>query len=648
MTLEDLDTWEGLFRAAEIYADWTDAQTPDIPGDAKSMFVHDYYFNYFQVGAESLGEDFFRGDELAFGPAFQAAWEPLARAALRGGVWLQGGYATESIRTGDSIVSVASSASILYYSDVVTYPDNTSEEITIISRPCPVFENGEKLVMQRGAGFCTVRSTPEREQAAVTFLKWLTEPDHNVEFVTRTGYMPVTRAAFENELPKAIEGLESAKYASLYQAYLDTQANYEFYVPPQLESYLSLETTLEDQVRSQLALAVRIIWRPERPGWSRSALSGSRPSGRSWSDNQKRGGNTVLNKFRELRALNAFAKKQSVGMQRKLMLYWVSMILVVFAAVILLLSIAGAFSQNDEQLHEVMELQLKNTQDSLASRLDRLTAQSLNLSKELSREIEGELVREGISLQEVNDDSERLLKLQQIMYPLVNTTLQTANCNGAYVILNATANTTLEVADHSRSGLYLRYTNLSASNPVAPTVVYFRGIPDIARQKDLELHNRWNLEFDTDQIPGCRELMDTPLDRPAQRYFWSRRIDLKDTWESAMLLCVPIVGSDGTVYGVCGVELSALYFQFSYPALEESSAPPLPFWLPFRTAVFCCRMDWWAASTVPIWTVRRRSPSIRDDTITNMTRAPRGISACIRPSPSPRERRRTPSGPLRS
>ena len=254
VTLEDLDTWEGLFNAAEIYAAWTDGQTPDIPDDAKSMFVHDYYFNYFQVGAESLGENFFQGDKLAFGPAFQTAWEPLARAALQGGVWLKGGYATASLRTGDSIVSVASSASILYYSDVVTYPDNTSEDITIISRPCPVFENGEKLVMQRGAGFCTVRSTPEREQAAVTFLKWLTEPGHNVEFVTRTGYMPVTRTAFENELPKAIEGLESAKYASLYQAYLDTQANYEFYVPPQLETYLSLETTLEDHIRAQLAL----------------------------------------------------------------------------------------------------------------------------------------------------------------------------------------------------------------------------------------------------------------------------------------------------------------------------------------------------------------------------------------------------------
>ena len=117
----------------------------------------------------------------------------------------------------------------------------------------------------------------------------------------------------------------------------------------------------------------------------------------------------MRNRLKELRALNAFAKKQSVGMQRKLMLYWVSMILVVFAAVILLLSIAGAFSRDDEQLHEVMELHLSNTGDTLASQLDHLTAQSLNLSKELSREIEGALVQEGISLQEVNDDPERLL-----------------------------------------------------------------------------------------------------------------------------------------------------------------------------------------------------------------------------------------------
>ena len=54
--MEDLKTWEGLFAMAEQYAAWTDNQTPDIPDDGKNFFVHDYHFNYFQVGVESLGE----------------------------------------------------------------------------------------------------------------------------------------------------------------------------------------------------------------------------------------------------------------------------------------------------------------------------------------------------------------------------------------------------------------------------------------------------------------------------------------------------------------------------------------------------------------------------------------------------------------
>ena len=93
---------------------------------------------------ESLGESFFTkdGTGLAFGPAFEQVWEPYASAAVQGGIWLRGGYATEPLRTGDAIVSVASSASVLYYSDTVTYADNTTEKVNIISMPCPVFENG--------------------------------------------------------------------------------------------------------------------------------------------------------------------------------------------------------------------------------------------------------------------------------------------------------------------------------------------------------------------------------------------------------------------------------------------------------------------------------------------------------------------------
>ena len=241
--IEDLSTWEGLYALAEQYAKWS---------DGKCFFVHDYHFNYFQVGVESKGEDFFDENGLAFGPEFDYVWEPYARAALTGGLWLGGGYATEPLRTGDAIVSVASSASVLYYSNIVTYPDNSSEQVEIVSMPCPTFEGGEKMVMQRGAGLCTVKSTPEREKACMTFLKWLTEPERNVEFVTELGYMPVTKEGFDNYLPTAIKALSDPMYVSLYEAFLSMRQDYSFYTPPQREDYLDLETHFEKGVRLRL------------------------------------------------------------------------------------------------------------------------------------------------------------------------------------------------------------------------------------------------------------------------------------------------------------------------------------------------------------------------------------------------------------
>ena len=253
--LSDLCTWEGLYDTAYKYAQWTDSLTPDVANDSKAFFVHDFHFNYFQVGVESLGEDFFDGESLAFGPAFEQIWLPYARAAISGAVWLKGGYATEPLRTGESIVSVASSASVLYFSNEVIYADNTSENIELIVMPCPIFENGEKIVMQRGAGMCVVKSTEEREQAAITFLKWLTEPECNTQFVISTGYMPVKQDAFSDYLPQKIDEITEAKYVELYNAYLQTQETYEFYTAPQMESYLETETAFEENIRLQLQSA---------------------------------------------------------------------------------------------------------------------------------------------------------------------------------------------------------------------------------------------------------------------------------------------------------------------------------------------------------------------------------------------------------
>ena len=96
---------------------------------------------------------------------------------------------------------------------------------------------------------CTVKSTPEREKAAITFLKWLTEPECNTRFAVSAGYMPVTQEAFEQYLPQEIENLTEQKYQELYRAFQETQREYSFYSAPKLESYLETENSFEDQIR---------------------------------------------------------------------------------------------------------------------------------------------------------------------------------------------------------------------------------------------------------------------------------------------------------------------------------------------------------------------------------------------------------------
>lgn len=251
--LDDLATWEGLYNAASLYSEWTDALTPDTSNDGKAFFANDYPFHYFQIGVQSLGEEFFHDEKFSFCPSYKTAWDVLAPAAIKGGVWLGEGYATEALRTGDAIATLASSASVLYYENIVTYEDNTSEEIEIISLPYPNFENGKKMVMQRGSGFCTVKSTPEREKAACTFIKWLTAPEQNTKFVTSLGYVPVCYEAYDKYLIKETEQLTDPKYKDLYKTIQDINPDYEFVYPPRFDSYLDSETAFTVTVRRLLS-----------------------------------------------------------------------------------------------------------------------------------------------------------------------------------------------------------------------------------------------------------------------------------------------------------------------------------------------------------------------------------------------------------
>ena len=204
-------------------------------------------------------------------------------------------------------------------------------------------------------------------------------------------------------------------------------------------------------------------------------------------------------------------RKQSICMQQRLIVYWCVVILTLFSAAVLLMSILGVIPGMDLKVGEMLSAQQKNTVSAMTEQTDIMMARSISLSEEITKELSQYLTANGKAL-----------------------------------------------------------SDLKAVNTSKQHVVFFRGNAYIARAEQVQLHNRWNLEFDTSALSGYEQIMKFKGNRLAESCLWTDRLKLKDTWEDVQLLYVPVLDSTGKVRGLCGMEMSNLYFRLSYPMVEGS------------------------------------------------------------------------------
>lgn len=248
--IEDLQTIEGIIKTAALYYEWTDKQTPHIPNDGKMFFMPDSLFNYSLVGYEQLGSDFIKDGTInTTSPYFIKIWDSYYRPAVLGQVAIFDGYATDLAKTGDIVCSTGSTAGVSFFSPQVTYADNTSEPVVLAILPYPVFEGGNKVAIQRGAGMSVIKSTPEKEYLASVFIKWFTSPENNLRFVSCTGYFPVTEEAFGEIMSRELENISDANIKKLFNTVRIMQKEYNFYIPPLFDGMDELEERYETEFK---------------------------------------------------------------------------------------------------------------------------------------------------------------------------------------------------------------------------------------------------------------------------------------------------------------------------------------------------------------------------------------------------------------
>ena len=172
------------------------------------------------------------------------------------------------------------------------------------------------------------------------------------------------------------------------------------------------------------------------------------------------------------------------------------------SALLLALVFIGALPPEDRKVNEMLKVQQQNTVALIQRQAETLTARSIALSEELTQELEQVLSTRGKTFEEINNDPELIFELETAAYSSVKAALNTNYCSGAFFIMDATVNTEIEKAETSRMGVYLRLSDLKAVSSYNQHIKYFRGMAEVARKDNVELHNRWNLEFDISNLPS--------------------------------------------------------------------------------------------------------------------------------------------------
>lgn len=203
-TTEELSTVEGITKAAQRYYEWTDSLTPDIPDDGKAFYGRDAMANYMIIGMKQMGQELFevRDGKMVLHTdrdLLHRLWENYYVPYVKGYFGAYGKFRSDDVKTGDILAYTGSTSSVLYFPDRVE-TDDDSYPIEFVMLPAPVMEGGEDYRVQQGAGMAVTRSDETHEYAASLFLKWFTEKDQNLRFISDSGYMPVKKEANSMEV----------------------------------------------------------------------------------------------------------------------------------------------------------------------------------------------------------------------------------------------------------------------------------------------------------------------------------------------------------------------------------------------------------------------------------------------------------------
>lgn len=264
-------------------------------------------------------------------------------------------------------------------------------------------------------------------------------------------------------------------------------------------------------------------------------------------------------------------------LRRKLFAYMLILVALLLLLFFIGTFLIGGYSGTKHQIADTLEFQSQVFARQVVSHYSNLAVMGIQLSESTTRELEGYLDESNLDFSALKGSPEHITGLQEALIEPLQRKLLETDCSGAFILLDTQINTNVENAATSRSGLYLQRNSLDSTDT---GILLYRGLSDVGKLHNAMPHRKWRLEFDTSLVPDYEELASLPCGSLANNYRLSRVVTLPGTSERVMLLSVPIYGTDGLYYGICGMEISESYFKHIFAQPSE-----------LTHAVFCLSPD---------------------------------------------------------
>ncbi len=254
----------------------------------------------------------------------------------------------------------------------------------------------------------------------------------------------------------------------------------------------------------------------------------------------------------------------SQTMSRRLCLYTLALFILIGSILAGCILLSGRFFSVEHSTSSMLETQLAIYEKDIRIHFDHTAARGLSLSADLSMQLEKWLKEKDFEFKDLNGNPDAIAEVESFLYSTIHQAIALTDCSGAYFLLDVTANPDLPRADSSKSGLYIKIANLNVMHPINMKLLQYRGSTAVGNSNGLEYHNMWALEYNADDFPNYELVMSHANADLNSCYLFTDSIKLPGTWEKVMLLCVPIISESGDVYGICGFEISQLFYKLYY------------------------------------------------------------------------------------